>query len=131
MLSSNGISWRHGPHQLAQKLIITTRPLNCDRLTSLPPLAARVNCGAGPIGSASAGKARVSATSAAANGFLMSVPLLEVDGRTDARLEVIGELGGAQQAGLEHVVLYRHVQRQPVGRHHTIAGTKVHRELRI
>src|SRR6267378_383470 len=55
----------------------------------------------------------------------------EEDGRANTRFEVVGELGGAQQARLEHAVLHRDVQRQPVCRYDTVAGAKVHRELRI
>src|SRR5882762_9413086 len=49
MFSSSGISCRHGPHQLAQKLSITTWPLYCARLILGPPRDSRVNCGAGPL----------------------------------------------------------------------------------
>src|SRR5262245_15593986 len=44
--SSRGISCRHGPHQLAQKLIITTWPRNCDSETDLPSRVDSVKSGA-------------------------------------------------------------------------------------
>src|SRR5580658_784069 len=130
MLSSNGISSRHGPHQLAQKLIITTWPLYCARLISLPPFEPSVNDGAALPVPANAGMAMATTATIAAIRFFMLVPL-EEDGRTDARLEVVGELGGAQQARLEHVILHGNVQGQPVRRHDPVAGTKIHRELRV
>src|SRR5579862_597178 len=132
MLSSSGISWRQGPHQLAQKLIITTWPLYCARLTALPLLEPRVNAGAGePPGIASAGSATASAAAIATIRFLMMHPSLEEYGRTDARLEVVGELGDADDVRLEDVVLHRDVHSQPVPRHHAVPGTEVHRELRV
>src|ERR1700758_3455322 len=133
MLSSKGISWRQGPHQLAQKLIITTWPLYCARITSWPPREARVNAGAGPVGvPASAGSDRVSAATMTAIIFLMmhSIPLEEY-GHTDARFEVVGELGGAEERRLEDAVLRRDVHGQPVDRHDAVAGAKVHRKLRV
>src|SRR5579864_44083 len=131
MLSSNGISWRQGPHQLAQKLIITTWPLYCARLTWLPAREPRLKAGAGPPSEpASAGSDSASAAAMATIWFFMMRPL-EKDGRTDARLKVVGELGGAQQARLEHAILDRDVHCQPVRRHHTVSGAKVHRELRV
>src|SRR5678816_4832132 len=48
MSSSSGISLRHGPHQLAQKLIITTWPLNWERSMVLPPRPESWKPGAGP-----------------------------------------------------------------------------------
>src|SRR5215471_2642598 len=108
MLSSRGISWRHGPHQLAQKLIMTTWPWYCVRLTSLPSREARLNCGAGaPVVPASAGTASASAAATATKWLLMCVSPSEEDGRSDARLDVVGELVGAEQVGLEGPVLHR------------------------
>src|ERR1700733_15094029 len=49
MFSSRGISCRQGPHQLAQKLSMTTWPLYCARLILGPPRDSRLNCGAGPL----------------------------------------------------------------------------------
>src|SRR5213078_4606210 len=114
MLSSRGISWRQGPHQLAQKLIITTWPWYCARLTAWPLRAASVNCGAGPPPEpASAGRAVASTAVMTAIRFFILRPS-EENGRANACLKVVGELGGAQQARLEHPVLHRDVQRQPV-----------------
>ena len=48
MSSSSGISCRHGPHQVAQKLIITTWPLNWERSMVLPPRPESWKAGAGP-----------------------------------------------------------------------------------
>src|SRR5688572_3431975 len=44
-----GISWRQGPHQVAQKLIITTWPLYCASETGLPAREASVKSGAGEL----------------------------------------------------------------------------------
>src|SRR5271170_788435 len=133
MLSSSGISWRHGPHQLAQKLSITTWPLYCARLTSWPPREPRLNCGAGALGApASAGTDRASAAAMAAIRLFMCVPLkLEKHGRADPRLDVVGELGSAEQARLEHAILHLDVHCQPVRRHHAVTGAEVRGELRI
>src|SRR6187551_28002 len=54
--SSRGISVRQGPHQLAQKLIMTTWPLYWSRLTGLPAMLSSLKAGAG-VGPASAGTA--------------------------------------------------------------------------
>src|SRR5262245_3590901 len=48
MSSSSGISCRHGPHQVAQKLIMTTWPLNWARSMLLPPRPESLKPGAGP-----------------------------------------------------------------------------------
>src|SRR5512134_3046188 len=45
--SSAGNSWRQGPHQLAQKLIITTWPRRPDSDSCPPARLASVNSGAG------------------------------------------------------------------------------------
>src|SRR3954466_12330342 len=69
-LSRMGISVRHGPHQLAQKLIITTWPLYWSRLTGLPAMLSNLNAGAGPAGAtASAGAASKAASSSVRNDF--------------------------------------------------------------
>src|SRR5262245_37606173 len=73
--SSAGNSWRQGPHQLAQKLIITTLPLKSASDTGLPARLASVNAGAGAVASAaSAGQA--SATSAAASRAIGNLDIL-------------------------------------------------------
>src|SRR3569833_3126164 len=96
MSSSNGISWRHGPHQLAQKLIMTTWPLYCARLTSLPALEGSVNWGAGPLPSAAtAGSAMIKAATSPAIRFCMDPLLLSVVlGRAVVFFVVVGVLRG-------------------------------------
>src|ERR1700761_2056777 len=124
MLSSRGISWRHGPHQLAQKLIITTWPLYCARLIVPPPFAPSVNCGAGPLGSAAtAGNAMTRAATSPAIRFFMAPPTnpLKEHGRADAHLDVVGELRGAQEIGLKHAILHCDVAREPVRWQHPVA----------
>src|SRR5690242_6281814 len=119
MFSSSGISCRHGPHQLAQKLSITTCPLYWERLILEPPRASRVNWGAGPLGALApeAGKARMAvATSdpmSAAIRCSMSLlharrmrrMSLKEDGRAQTRFHVVGELRDAQQVRPEHPIL--------------------------
>src|ERR1700722_4132526 len=134
MSSSSGISWRHGPHQLAQKLSMTTWPLYFARSIWLPPLAGSTNSGAGPVGSAAtAGKAMTRAATIPAIRFCMGPPTnpLKEDGRADAHLDVVGELRGAQEVGLEHAILHCDVDREPVGRQHPVAGTEIHRKLLV
>src|SRR5690349_16899287 len=63
--SSSGISVRHGPHHVAQKLIITTWPLYWARLTLEPAMAASSKFGAAVGVSASVGRASNVAASAA------------------------------------------------------------------
>src|SRR5271170_2724639 len=50
--SSNGISCWHGPHQVAQKLTMTTCPLYWLKAACPPDSAVSVNAGAGPPESA-------------------------------------------------------------------------------
>src|ERR1700722_10445020 len=134
MSSSNGISWRQGPHQLAQKLIMTTWPLYLARSSWPPALAGSMNSGAGPVGSeATAGRAITRAATIPAIRFFMGPPTnpLKEDGRTDAHLDVVGELRGAEQVGLEHAILHRDVDREPIGRQHPVAGSEIHRKLLV
>src|ERR1700761_1436160 len=108
MFSNSGISWRHGPHQLAQKLSITTWPLYCARLNVLPPLAFSVNWGAGPVGSpAMAGRLAINAVAinAVIRCFMFRILALKEDGRPDRRFHVVGELGDSQQIRPEHAIL--------------------------
>src|ERR1700733_10490728 len=131
MFSRSGISWRHGPHQLAQKFIITTCPLYWLRLTVLPPRAGRLNVGAGPGAPASAGTAMRSAamprTVMRVNDCLIPTPYQmspsEKDGRTDVRLEIAGELVDAEQIRVVHPILHGHVHGNPVSRQDAVAGT--------
>src|SRR4051812_5106448 len=46
-----GFSWRHGPHQLAQKSISTYFPLNEERATVFPLVSGKLKSGAfaGPL----------------------------------------------------------------------------------
>src|SRR6185436_20767949 len=62
MSSSSGISCRQGTHQLAQKLIITTWPLNCDRSMVLPPRPDSWKAGAGEDEVANAAEANTAAS---------------------------------------------------------------------
>ena len=65
--SSAGNSWRQGPHQLAQKLIITTWPLRSASETGLPARLVSVNAGAGGEPSvAAAGQATATSTATSA-----------------------------------------------------------------
>src|SRR6516165_2881678 len=78
MLSRSGISWRHGPHQLAQKFSITTWPLYCARLTSPPVRAPSENGGAGaPGAAASSGSDRSTVAATAAIRILMLASLVQ------------------------------------------------------
>src|SRR5215469_3403544 len=133
MLSSNGISWRQGPHQLAQKFSITTWPLYCARLTSAPLRELRENDGAAAPGAvASAGSDRSTVAATAAMRILMLVSLVsEKHGRADDCHDVVGELRAAEQAGLKDPILHRDMYRQPVCRYHTVTGAEVRRELRV
>src|SRR5882672_1402659 len=98
MSSSSGNSWRHGPHQVAQKLIITTWPLNCDRSMALPLRPESWNAGAGPEEVA----ANAGNTNAAASASPFAIPLTvradmlltpsEKDGRAQQGFEVVGDL---------------------------------------
>src|SRR5216683_418279 len=99
MFSSSGISCRQGPHQLAQKLSITTWPLYCVRLTFEPARESNVNCGAGPFEGPApeAGTAMIrAAVRSAAIRFFMTHLSLKEYGRTDGRFHIVGELGHAQ-----------------------------------
>src|SRR5882757_1475542 len=114
MFSSRGISCRHGPHQLAQKLSMTTWPLYCARLIFEPARESRVNCGAGPLPEAAfeAGTALSSAMATAVTRaatvarvkpfaairpeirlFMSGSCQLKEDGRAERRFHVVGELG--------------------------------------
>src|SRR4051794_7786246 len=128
MFSSRGISCRQGPHQLAQKLSITTCPLYWARLILGPLRESRVNCGAGPLAlePATAGTLSSNARIVAIRFFML--PPLEKYGRSDRRFHVVGQLGHAQQVGAEHAVLHLDVDRQPIRRQHAVAATEVHRK---
>src|SRR5438477_4479547 len=104
MFSSRGISCRHGPHQLAQKLSITTCPWYWARLILGPLRESRVNCGAGPVEPAMADVLSSNARIVAIRLFML--PPLEKYGRSERRFHVVGQLGHAQQVGAEHAVLY-------------------------
>src|SRR3981081_2332824 len=113
MFSSRGISCRHGPHQRAQKLSMTTWPLYCARLIFEPARESRVNCGAGPLPEAAfeagtlmskavptavarAVPVRVTPVEVmnAAIRFLISGSLvLKEYGCAERRFHVVGELG--------------------------------------
>src|SRR5262245_17568013 len=98
MSSSSGISCRHGPHQVAQKLIITTWPLYWARSMVLPPRPESAKPGAGAE--------EVVASAAEANTAASAIPLKspftvradmmltpsEKDGRTQYRFDVVGDL---------------------------------------
>src|SRR5882724_2819934 len=151
MFSSRGISWRHGPHQLAQKLSITTWPLYCARLILEPARESRVNCGAGPLPEAAfeAGTATSSAVATAVTiarvtlfaAIRPEIRLLIVRlrathashlkeyGRAEGRFHVVGELGHAQQVSAEHAILHLDVDREPVRGQHPVAAAEVHREV--
>src|SRR6478735_10241620 len=109
MSSSSGISWRHGPHQVAQKLIITTWPLNWERSMALPLRPVSWNAGAGPddeVANTGNANTRASARPLAIRPIpLVPIPLAftmradmmltpsEKDGRAEQGLEVVGDLG--------------------------------------
>src|SRR2546430_17428538 len=112
MFSSRGISCRQGPHQLAQKLSITTCPLYWDRLILGPLRESRVNCGAGPLALEPAEAGTVASSAGASRPekivairWFMSVPL-EKYGRYERGFHVVLQLGHAQQVGPENAVLY-------------------------
>src|ERR1700736_6799732 len=132
MLSSSGISWRQGPHQLAQKLSITTWPLYCLRLIFEPPRASSANCGAGPLLPVPAPVAGTAPSSAVARAVAIKVTVapvrffaairffmsgscpylsLKENGRPERRFHVVGELGYTQQVRAEHPVLHLDVNR--------------------
>src|ERR1700678_2930497 len=134
MSSSSGISWRQGPHQLAQKLIMTTWPLYLARSSWPPAFAGSTNSGAGPVGSAAtAGRAMTRAATIPAIRFFMGPPAnpLKEDGRADTHLDVVGELRGAQEVGLKHAILHCDVDREPVRWQHPVACPEIHRELLV
>src|ERR1700722_18028113 len=122
MFWRKGISVRHGPHQLAQKFSITTWPLYFARSTVPPPFWGTVNSGAGPFCSAAtAGSATTMAATIPAIRFFMAPPTnsfrnlaLKEYGRADPHLDVVGELRGTQEIGLEYAILDCDVDRQPV-----------------
>src|SRR6185369_5008996 len=104
MSSSSGNSWRHGPHQVAQKLIITTWPLNWERSMALPLRPVSWNAGAGPddevanTGNANTiASARPLATLPIPLAFTVRADMMltpsEKDGRAEQGLEVVGDLG--------------------------------------
>src|SRR5688572_32112877 len=64
--SSSGISCRHGPHHVAQKLIMTTWPLNWERSIALPPRPESWKPGAGPE--------PVAASAGSAKAIAMAIP---------------------------------------------------------
>src|SRR6185312_11091810 len=143
MLSSSGISWRQGPHQLAQKLIMTTSPLNWARLTCWPLVDCRVKAGAAAgatesaAASAAAQAGSASVTSAARSAAavirfcICILPCSEEDRSAEDRLEVVGELLGAQQISLEKMVLDAQTHRQPIERQDLVAPAEGHRELLV
>src|SRR5579872_5648973 len=63
--SSSGISCWQGPHHVAQKLTMTTWPLNWLRAACWPVRAVSVKVGAGPASSPEAAKAPEAITTAA------------------------------------------------------------------
>src|SRR6185436_3348246 len=113
MLSSSGISCRHGPHHVAQKLIMTTWPLYWARLMVLPPRAFSWNCGAGPACLMPADEIEATDRAAAAiraarmatrvNPDFMCFPLKE-NGQSDVGFEVVGELALAEEVRIEHAI---------------------------
>src|SRR5262249_53442796 len=135
MSSSSGISCRHGPHHVAQKLIMTTWPLNWDRLMVLPPREASWKAGAGPVEDAA--NAADAKTAASAKPF--AIPLIvradimratpsEKDGRAEQCLYVVGDLGLAEEVGVEHPVLHSQRDRQPVGWQHAVTRAEIQRQ---
>src|SRR5215207_2479569 len=98
MSSSNGISSRHGLHQVAQKLIMTTWPLNWDRSTPKPLRPESWNAGAGPEEvAAKAGSTNATASARPfVNPFTVRADMLltpsEEDGRAEQGLDVVGDL---------------------------------------
>src|SRR5687768_10872692 len=99
MSSRIGISWRHGPHQVAQKLIITTWPLNWERSIVLPPRADSENAGAGPDeDAANAGSTKTAASARPLKKpFIVRADMMltpsEEDGRAEQHFYVVGDLG--------------------------------------
>src|SRR3954467_9929725 len=99
MLSSSGISCRHGPHHVAQKLIITTLPLNWLRSTVEPPRPDSWKAGAGLDEEANTGRTNAAAsTSPFENPLIVRTEIMkltpsEEDGRTQQGLDVVGDLG--------------------------------------
>src|SRR6185436_12171138 len=73
MSSSSGISSRHGLHHVAQKLIITTWPLNWERSMVLPPRPESWKLGAGPDDDDAASAAD---THTAASARPLNIPLI-------------------------------------------------------
>src|SRR5579871_2933808 len=140
MFSSSGISWRHGPHQLAQKLSITTWPLYWARLILGPPRESRLNCGAGPLalepaeaGTAVSSAAMTAPVSIAAIRFFITSPYAyatlashnalqrKEKGRSERRFHVVGQLGYTEQIRAEHTILDLEVNRHPVRRKYLVA----------
>src|SRR5579859_5518800 len=112
---------------------MTTWPLYCARVRVLPPLAPRLNCGAGPLaGGAPATTGRLATNAVARNVaircFMFRILSLKEDGRPDRRFHVVGELGNSQQIRPEHMILNLYVDRDPVGRQQPIAAAEVHCE---
>src|SRR4249920_1294590 len=104
MSSSSGISSRHGLHQVAQKLIMTTWPLNWERSMALPLRPVSWNAGAGPeeevanTGNANTmASARPLAIRPIPLAFIVRADMLltpsEKDGRAEQGLDVVGDLG--------------------------------------
>src|SRR5688572_29953128 len=77
MSSSSGISCRQGPHQVAQKLIMTTWPLNWARLMALPSRPDSWKPGAGP--DEEAANVADANTATRARPFAMLFKLLRAD----------------------------------------------------
>src|SRR5664279_404921 len=135
---SCGISWRHGPHQVAQKLTITTRPRCSFRRRFGPPIACSVKSGAALAGAiadeavpatlANAAQATsLNASRRRRSGaevrFMTSRS--EVEGQAAGELDVLRALALAEQVEREHVIAQVELQRGPVGEIDAIAEAGV------
>src|SRR6185312_16015667 len=128
-----GISWRHGPHQLAQKLISTTWPFRSLSATGLPSEELSWKLGASAPGAMSAASAL--AGSAAMPSPTRAAPInvtsrdvdlmfasvrcqacaLEKYAQADGRLQIVGEPVDAEDVGAKDDVLHVDMKGQPVG----------------
>src|SRR5688572_808652 len=131
----SGISCRQGPHQVAQKLIMTTWPLSSLRRTSPPSRAGSAKSGAGGAGPvavalpASSASSRVGIRVRASRMWCSGFS--EECGQPEAELEVLRQLLRAKQIALEHLVTYAEVRGERVGHQQPQARAGNQREVVI
>src|SRR4051812_28418991 len=127
---SCGISWRHGPHQVAQKLTITTRPRCSFRRRFAPPIACSVKSGAAVAGAIAddavpatmANSAQATTRKEAARPragrrraeVMFMTTRSEVEGQAAGELDVLRAFALAEQVEREDVVAQVELQRGPV-----------------